>query len=236
MQRRFYRKQVRYFILVIVLFSINSSFSGYKNSNVFTRIAEASLYDQLGLSKLGLNKNVFDKAITGWNKLLKQKQVEKPGILSIADLSQSSTAKRLYIIDMQNKSVLFNTYVAHGRNSGQEYANSFGNRPESYKSSLGFYVTGATYTGAHGTSLRLKGYEKGINDNAEERGIVIHGAPYVSEWFIEQTGRLGRSQGCPAVPEDLCKPIVERIKDGSCFFMFYPDSNYLRTSVYYCKS
>jgi hypothetical protein len=230
MQKRYFRQQIRYFILVVVLFWVNNSFSGYRNTSVFGTIAEASVYDQLHLSALGLKQGIFEKALAGWKKLKDKASLKNDSILSIADLSQSSTAKRLYIIDMENREVLFNTYVAHGRNSGLEYASSFANKSESYKSSLGFYLTGDTYQGAHGSSLRLIGYEKGINDLAEQRGIVVHGAPYVSETFIRQTGRLGRSQGCPAVPEDLCVPIVQKIKGGSCFFMFYPDSNYLKGS------
>ena len=131
---------------------------------------------------------------------------------------------------MDKKVVLLNTYVAHGRNSGDEFATFFGNQQNSFKSSLGFYVTGNTYKGAHGLSMRLKGVEKGINDGAEQRGIVIHGAPYVSEAFIKQCGRLGRSQGCPAVPQELCREIIGFIKDGSCFYMYYPDKDYLKRS------
>jgi hypothetical protein len=154
-------------------------------------------------------------------------------LLSIADLSQSANAKRLYVIDLDKRQVIFNTYVSHGRNSGEEFARFFGNKPECYKSSLGFYVTGSIYTGAHGISLRLKGVEEGINHHAEQRGIVMHGASYVSESFIRKNGRLGRSQGCPAVPEEECQHIVNSIKEGSCFFIFYPDSGYFSRSAFY---
>jgi hypothetical protein len=188
------------------------------------------LYEKLRLAELGLKELVFEKSLKGYLNLCRVQKVVNPGILSIVDLSQSSKSKRLYVIDLQKEEVLYNTFVAHGRNSGEEYASSFANLPQSYKSSLGFYLTGDTYNGAHGLSLRLKGFETGINDCAEKRGIVIHGAPYVSSSFIEQYGRLGRSQGCPAVPEELCTPIVNVIKDGTCFFIFYPDSYYLRTS------
>jgi hypothetical protein len=134
------------------------------------------------------------------------------------------------VIDLEHGQVIFNTYVSHGLRSGEEFARRFGNRPESYRSSLGFYITGDCYTGAHGLSLRLKGLEKGINHNAEQRGIVVHGADYVSESFIRQHGRLGRSQGCPAVPEKECGAIVNSIRQGTCFFVFYPDSAYLKKS------
>jgi len=218
------------FLFLFLVLVVNSSFSKFDGIKKIIISTEISLYNQLQLSTIGLTTEVFDEALAGWNSLMKTKRLEKSNLLSIADMSQSSNAKRLYVIDMENKKVLFNTYVAHGRNSGEEFASSFANKNNSYKSSLGFYVTGNIYQGAHGTSMRLKGIEKGINDIAEQRGIVMHGASYVSESFIQQTGRLGRSQGCPAVPEKLCKPIVDIIKEGSCFFMFYPDNNYKKNS------
>lgn len=223
-------KRIIFFVLLLTI-NVNSTKSNESNNVVV--VAEISLYKRLQLEKLGLNQQIFDEALAGWNSLMKSEHIEKSNLLSIADMSQSSNAKRLYVIDMENKKVLFNTYVAHGRNSGEEFAASFANKNNSYKSSLGFYVTGNTYQGVHGTSMRLKGVEEGINDIAEQRGIVMHGASYVSESFIQQHGRLGRSQGCPAVPESLCKPIVEIIKEGSCFFMFYPDNNYLKHSKFY---
>jgi hypothetical protein len=230
---RFYlRRNAKYFVLVVFLFAVNASFSKYHYTKKKITFNGISLYEQLDLAKAGLKKDVFQKAVAGWKRLFKGNRLDRPSVLSIADLSQSSNAKRLYILDMENKKVLFNTYVAHGRNSGGEFAESFGNKPQSYKTSLGFYLTGETYFGGHGLSLKLRGFEKGINDHAEKRGIVVHGASYVSSSFIEQYGRLGRSQGCPAVPEELCVPIVNSIKNGSCFFVFYPDSAYFKKSVY----
>jgi hypothetical protein len=128
----------------------------------------------------------------------------------------------MYIIDLNKGELLLQTYVAHGRNSGQEFADHFSNLPESYMSSPGFYVTGSTYTGKHGLSLLLKGQDKGLNDNAEQRSIVFHGASYVSEEFIRKYGRLGRSQGCPAVSEELSASVINMIKDGSCVYMYAP--------------
>ncbi|MFY7964694.1 MAG: murein L,D-transpeptidase catalytic domain family protein [Chitinophagaceae bacterium] len=189
------------------------------------------MYDELQLATLGLSKPIFEKAIAEWDILSAREHIEKTNILSIADLSQSSKAKRLYVMDIKNKRILFNTYVAHGRNSGDEFATSFSNKENSYQSSLGFYITANTYQGAHGLSLKLKGIEKGINDIAETRGIVVHGASYVSESFINNFGRLGRSQGCPAVPIELCTPIINSIKGGSCFYMFYPDKNYFKKTA-----
>jgi hypothetical protein len=188
------------------------------------------LYKQLDLSQLGLKAEVFEKALKGWKAMAQQNLLGKSRVLSIVDLSQSSTHKRLYIIDIEKEKVLYHTYVAHGRNSGNEYARTFSNLPESFQSSLGFYLTGETYQGKHGFSLRLKGIEPGINHLAEERSIVMHGANYVSEAFIKQTGRLGRSQGCPAVCEELSTPIINSIKLGSCLFIYYPDNQYLSKS------
>lgn len=224
-----------YVLLLIALFFVSTtSFSKFDNSNTAinnkSNYEECSLYDQLQLSDLGLKQEIFDNALKGWNVLFEMNDLENPNILSIADLSQSSNSKRLYIIDLLQKKVVFNTYVAHGSKSGEEFASSFANIVHSHKSSLGFYVTGNTYQGQHGLAMRLKGVEKGINDFAEKRDIVMHSAAYVSESFIEKFGRLGRSQGCPAVSEALCRPIVNFIKEGTCFFIFYPDSNYFKKS------
>ncbi len=219
------------FPLMLLLCTI-PSFSNLGKDKIVAVIQKESLYNQLHLSELGLKEIIFDRAVAGWNILIKQKSLSNSSLLSIVDFSQSSNTKRLYIIDMDKKIILFNTYVAHGRNSGEEFAMFFGNKANSFKSSLGFYITGNTYQGNHGLSMRLKGVEKGINDGAEQRGIVMHGAPYVSEAFIKQCGRLGRSQGCPAVPQELCQEIIGYIKGGSCFYMYYPDKNYLKHSLF----
>lgn len=185
-----------------------------------------SLYDNLQLSQSGLSRYAFDYAIKGYNHLLASGKLKNDQIISIVDFSQASSKKRLYIIDLKNKKLLFNTYVSHGRNSGREMANQFSNEPESYKSSLGFYVTGDTYIGKHGFSMRLFGEERGINDNAHSRAIVMHSAVYVSEGAIRMQGFIGRSLGCPALPENLYKPIIGTIKNGSCLFLYSPDKYY----------
>ena len=216
---------------LLLLFFTIPSFSKLKGDKIIVIAKKESLYKQLHLSEFGLTQVIFDKAVAGWNILIAKKQLPKSGLLSIVDFSQSSNTKRLYVIDMDKSVLLLTTYVAHGRNSGGEYATYFGNKANSFKSSLGFYITGETYQGNHGLSMRLKGIEKGINDGAEERGIVLHGAPYVSEAFIKQCGRLGRSQGCPAVPQELCQEIISYIKQGSCFYIYYPDESYLKHSL-----
>lgn len=230
MHQSIYKIRTIFLLLLMMLFSTSATIKAVK-INEITAVKENSLYNDLQLGTIGLSKKIFEMAVTKWTLITQKLNIEKTNILSIVDLSQSSNSKRLYIIDIENKKILFNTYVAHGRNSGEEFATHFSNKLNSFQSSLGFYVTTNTYQGAHGLSLKLKGIEKGINDIAENRGIVLHGASYVSESFINNFGRLGRSQGCPAVSEELCIPIINSIKGGTCFFMFYPDKNYLKKST-----
>jgi hypothetical protein len=196
-----------------------------------TETIPASIYDSLKLATLGMTKQVFDYAMKGFMSLKAAGKLRNTNIISIADLSRSSCKKRLFVIDLKNYKVLFNTYVAHGMNSGQEYARQFSNIPESNKSSLGFYETANTYSGKHGYSLHLVGMERGINDNVSKRDIVMHGASYVSESMIQSMGYIGRSQGCPAIPERLHKPIIDKIKDGTCLFIFGEDRSYFGQSA-----
>jgi hypothetical protein len=132
---------------------------------------------------------------------------------------------------MDSKKVLFHDLVAHGRNSGDNFAGKFSNTPNSNMSSLGFYVTGDTYTGKHGLSLYLNGMDPDFNDKARERSIVIHGADYVSQNFIRKYGRLGRSFGCPALSMESYKSIIDTICQGSCLFIYYPDEGFVRQST-----
>jgi hypothetical protein len=148
------------------------------------------------------------------------------------DFRKSSNEKRLWVIDLEEKKILFHSLTAHGRNTGNLFAENFSNTPNSNQSSLGFYITGQKYLGKHGISLKLHGIEKGINDMAEARAIVMHGADYVSESHIKKYGRLGRSFGCPAVPMGLHKEIIPFLEGGTCIFIFYPDPNYLGKSEF----
>ncbi|MFO7655677.1 MAG: murein L,D-transpeptidase catalytic domain family protein [Bacteroidales bacterium] len=172
------------------------------------------------------------KALTGFELILKQNEVINQDIITIVDYSRPSTAKRLFIIDLSKMEIIGRSYVAHGRNSGLNFAETFSNQVHSYMSSLGFFTTANTYTGKHGYSLRLKGLEEGINDNAWKRAIVMHPATYVSESYIEQYGRLGRSFGCPAIPAEDHKILIDLIKENTCLFAWYPDSMYLKSSVF----
>lgn len=194
-----------------------------------------STYDQLWkdcqLEKV-VSKDIFNIALSGYNKIDK---VQKKKIITIIDFTKPSTEKRFFVINLEQKKLIFTSWVAHGKNSGENYANSFSNQPKSLESSLGFFVTAETYYGKHGYSLRLDGLEKGINDNARKRSIVIHGASYVSQAFIKQHGRLGRSWGCPALPIDLSKEIIGSIANGSCLFIFANNKEYLNTSEFIVK-
>ena len=156
-----------------------------------------NLYDSLNLGSLGLNRQAYNYAIKGYDVMKSVGELENKNIISIVDFSKPSSQKRLFVIDITNGRLLFNTYVAHGMQSGREFAKQFSNKPESLKSSLGFYETLGTYTGGNGYSLRLEGIEKGINDNASKRDIVIHGAEYVNENMIRSKGYIGRSWVAP---------------------------------------
>jgi hypothetical protein len=177
-------------------------------------------YDSLHLQQSGLSLIAFASGLQAMQKV--SSSLKNPDIITIADFSQSSNAKRLYVIDLRHQQILFQTYVAHGRNSGGEFATSFSNKPGCYKSSLGCFITLDPYEGDNGLSLRIEGMERGINDRAFDRAVVIHGADYVSEKFIHDNNRLGRSYGCPAIPVELTSSIINTIKGGSCIFIYHP--------------
>jgi hypothetical protein len=178
-----------------------------------------------------LNIEVFEKAYLGFLNLQKAGKLDANAhILSICDFSMSSNTKRLWVIDLNEKKVLFNSLVAHGKNTGEEFATQFSNTESSNQSSLGFYVTENTYNGDNGYSLKLQGMDKGFNDAAMQRAIVMHGADYVSESFANQHQRIGRSWGCPAVPRELASDIINTIKDKTCLFIYYPANSYLSSS------
>lgn len=208
---------------------VTNSVSEIRLNGVANRIS-TELYKYLQLSRLGLSEDAYKYALKGYEYLRDEGKLNNDGILTIVDFSLPSSAKRLFVLDLKSNKVLYNTYVAHGRNSGKEYASQFSNKPESYKSSLGFYITQGTYIGQHGFSLRLEGEEAGINDNALSRAIVMHSADYVNKALIDKQGYIGRSLGCPALPKQVYKPIIQKIKDGSCLFMYSPSSNYLSQS------
>jgi hypothetical protein len=169
-------------------------------------------------------------AYKGYAKLENKGKLGNEEILTVVDFSQPSDKKRMYIIDVRNFRVLMNTYVAHGKNSGLDVASRFSNRHESLQSSLGFYVTKGTYIGKHGLSLKLAGQERGINDNAESRAVVVHGADYIGEHRLGSP-YMGRSFGCPAVPQYQASKVINLIKDGTALFIYHPSQQYLHGST-----
>jgi len=231
---------MKYRFLPLVLFFLFSFTTINKNDTFSSRISAdtkvieelevESLYRQLNGNQFSLpTLDSFTEAIVGFYQL-KEKGLVARDVLTIIDFSLSSNTKRLWIIDMATHTVLTNTYVAHGKNTGEEFARSFSNQNSSLKSSLGFYATAEVYNGKHGMSLKLDGLEKDINDNARARGIVMHAADYVSAGFIKGNKRLGRSQGCPAVPVELTAQIIEMIKNKSCLFIYHPSRTFLGES------
>jgi hypothetical protein len=179
-----------------------------------------------------LNFEAFNQALRGYKLLMDKNILNNNFILTIIDYSKPSNTERFFVIDINSGKMLYKSLVAHGRNSGLKYASSFSNKKYSYKSSIGFFLTGETYYGKHGFSLRLNGLEKDINDNALERAIVIHSASYVTEEYIKKYGRLGRSHGCPALPVFNYENIVDTIKNKTCLFIYYPDKKYMSNSEF----
>ncbi|WP_152220987.1 murein L,D-transpeptidase catalytic domain family protein [Pseudomonas sp. SCB32] len=153
-------------------------------------------------------------------------------LLTVIDYSKPSRDKRLWVFDLKQRKLLFEEWVAHGKNSGDDLATSFSNRPNSYQSSIGLYQTGQTYSGKHGRSLRLQGLEPGFNDNSEERAIVMHAAAYADPKVVSGLGRLGRSQGCPAVRPQVAQKLIDTVKNGSYVFAYYPQQQWLKSSQF----
>ncbi|MES2238758.1 MAG: murein L,D-transpeptidase catalytic domain family protein [Bacteroidota bacterium] len=234
-----YRKSVFFLMLASLFVSPNVFFSKEKantailKSDVVRVNVEPSveeIYNNLHSANYSLpNIESFKEALIGFYKL-KSKGIVSKNIITLIDFSLSANTKRLWVIDLDSNTILYHSLVAHGRNTGEEYANSFSNAPESFKSSLGFYVTGEIYNGKHGKSLKLDGLEKGINDNARNRAVVVHGADYVSNSFIQNNKRLGRSQGCPAIPLEITDELIHVIQDKSCLFIYFPSDAYKQSS------
>jgi len=194
----------------------------------------ATLYKQINFNEAEqLDYYVFVNAMTGYMNLKAEHKLSpEKDIITICDYSLSANSKRMWVIDLSAKKVLLNTHVAHGQGTGEEYAKRFSNNEGSHQSSIGFYVTGTTYTGKHGNSMYLHGMDEGYNSAAYKRAIVVHGAGYVSNDFIAGTGRLGRSWGCPAVSTDVSERLIDLTKDGTCLFIYYPEQKYLATSAW----
>ncbi len=226
-------------ILLSFLFFSPTSLNIYASASMSSKLTVSyqfeqytkDLYKQCQLSQKKLKYEVFKHALVGYYNMLQKGQIKvQKSTLSIVDFSKPSSHKRLYVVDIKERKVLHYTYVSHGRNTGDLYASKFSNTHQSLQSSLGFYKTAETYYGKHGYSLRLDGVEKSFNTNARDRAVVMHGADYVSSDYVRREGRLGRSWGCPAVPREEAKPIINHVKGGNCLFVYKNTNGYLQKS------
>lgn len=227
------------FLSALIIYALTATFTLSANKKESTshqtvlisdEIKNEMLYASFKADDIVLpSRESFFNAFKGYTRLNNENILENQ-LLTVIDFTLSSNEKRMWVIDMQSNTVLYNTHVAHGRNTGLEYASKFSNIPESFKSSVGFYATGETYHGKNGFSLRLDGLENGINDKARARAIVIHGADYATERFIAQNGRLGRSLGCPALPSEISKEVIDAIKNKSLLYIHSSDVNYPKIS------
>jgi hypothetical protein len=216
----------------ILLFSIFTFASiNLSNKEVTKDVDIHQLWIDCRLTEV-ISYEVFNTAILGYRQIA---NIKKKNLITIIDFSKPSTDTRFYVIDLENKKLLYKCFVAHGKNSGGNCAKSFSNHSLSLKSCLGFFLTAETYFGKHGYSLKLDGLEKSINNNARTREIVIHGADYVSQEFIKKYGRLGRSWGCPALPVDITKEVIDKISNGSCLFIYSEDNYYKENSTFINK-
>jgi hypothetical protein len=199
--------------------------------NIVARTDVSTQLQHLSTKAPQLNKNVLKLALTAYKNADKRGAVKKP-VLTVIDYSLPSNKQRMWVFDVRNERLLYNTYVAHGKNSGVNSANHFSNRESSKESSLGTYITKDTYIGHKGYSLNLQGLDRGFNDNAYNRRVVIHGAWYMEPDFIKKAGRAGLSWGCPAIAQTLAKPVINTIKNGSVIFAYFPDKYFLSHSGY----
>ena len=190
------------------------------------------LYSELNAAQYDLSFTAFRYAYIGYQTMKKQHRLNNKELFSIIDFTKDCNSKRFYTIDLEKMKIVYYTYVAHGKKSGERMATSFSDAVESNKSSIGFYITGNTYNGGNGYSLILHGDEKGYNSNLAKRSVVVHAADYANEDYIARNGRMGRSLGCPALPENIYKQVIETIKEKTMIFAYYNDAKYLKTSKY----
>jgi hypothetical protein len=179
-----------------------------------------------------VNNDVVEMAFGAASCAVRAGAVSHPETLTVIDYSKPSTEKRLFVYDLRSHDLLYSELVAHGQGSGDNFATHFSNDPNTHATSLGLFVTEDTYIGKNGYSLRLNGLDRGFNDRALERAIVMHGAPYVNPDTVSSLGRLGRSWGCPALRPAIAKQVIDHVKGGSLVFAYYPDQNWLKSSKY----
>ena len=215
------------FLFLVILLTPTGYFSHSENPAEFSEKDYCyQLYTEMQLNDM-IDYAAFSQAFAGYNII----ESKNKDLLTVVDFSKPSTEERLYVLDLNKKKILFSSHVSHGRNSGENYATTFSNKSGSFMSSLGFYLTEGTYQGKNGYSLILNGLEEGINDKAKQRAIVIHGADYCNPAMTASGHRLGRSLGCPALPHNVCKPIINTIKNGTLLFIYANDKDYLAKST-----
>lgn len=210
------------FILLSLIARFSNTETLRSSDNYSSSKAESVSWIETLVDSVGIPEPAINLALNGYLQLKQQNQLQNDSLIAIVDFSKPSVNKRFFILDIKNKRIIKNTLVAHGKNSGIQTAELFSNRINSNQSSLGLFVTQNTYQGKHGYSLRIKGMDKDLNDNALKRAVVIHGANYVSENFIQRNGRIGRSFGCPALPPEDTQEVIDLIKDGTCLFIYHP--------------
>lgn len=230
----------RYLFLVLLL--ALSSFLYFANAQKLTKERQLALkkaelnikdlYNELNAAQYNLSFTAFRYAYIGYQSMRKQRKLNDKDLFSIIDFTKDCNTKRFYTIDLEKMKILYYTYVAHGKKSGERIPTSFSDVVESNKSSIGFYITGDTYNGSNGYSLMLHGDEKGYNSNLAKRSVVIHTADYANENYIARNGRMGRSLGCPVLPENIYKQVINTIKEKTMIFAYYNDTKYLKTSKY----
>ena len=223
------------FILSTFLYFSNAKTGLSKERQLALKKAELNikeLYNELNAAQYDLSFTAFRYAYIGYQTMKKQHRLNNKELFSIIDFTKDCNSKRFYTIDLEKMKIVYYTYVAHGKKSGERMATSFSDAVESNKSSIGFYITGNTYNGGNGYSLILNGDEKGYNSNLAKRSVVVHAADYANEDYIARNGRMGRSLGCPALPENIYKQVIETIKEKTMIFAYYNDAKYLKTSKY----
>ena len=230
----------RYLFLVLLL--ALSSFLYFANAQKLTKERQLALkkaelnikdlYNELNAAQYNLSFTAFRYAYIGYQSMRKQRKLNDKDLFSIIDFTKDCNTKRFYTIDLEKMKILYYTYVAHGKKRGERIPTSFSDVVESNKSSIGFYITGDTYNGSNGYSLMLHGDEKGYNSNLAKRSVVIHTADYANENYIARNGRMGRSLGCPVLPENIYKQVINTIKEKTMIFAYYNDAKYLKTSKY----
>ena len=217
------------------LFLVAATLGALCNPAFAANISKQGLYNSLAQAAPELNPLVLQSALSAMQCAVNNGASPAEN-LAVIDYSQPSTARRLWIFDLQKKTLVLRDLVAHGQNSGENFATQFSNNEGSHQSSLGLFRTQESYQGANGYSLRMDGLEPGFNDSARDRAIVIHPASYVNPLWSQTQGRIGRSQGCPAVRPQIARTVVDKLKDGQFMFAWYPDQKWLQSSAYLnCK-